>query len=85
MCWMGIVVLGVCGVKTAGEGVLGNLAGVSLKQPIWDRGWGCTPHCVLTLQVLLAYGGYELTQVRKQVDRPSHGTFTYTPPRREWG
>jgi hypothetical protein len=42
---MGIVVLGVCGVKTAGEGVLGTLAGVSSKQPIWDRGQGCTPQC----------------------------------------
>jgi hypothetical protein len=35
---MGIVVLGVSGVKLAGEGVLGTLAAVSLKQPIWDRG-----------------------------------------------
>jgi hypothetical protein len=35
---MGIVVLGVSGVKLAGEGVLDTLAGVSLKQPIWDRG-----------------------------------------------
>jgi hypothetical protein len=35
---MGIVVLGVSGVKPAGEGVLGTLAGVSSKQPIWDRG-----------------------------------------------
>jgi hypothetical protein len=34
---LGIVVLGVCGVKPAGEGVLGSLAGVSSKQPIWDR------------------------------------------------
>jgi hypothetical protein len=35
---MGIVVLGVSEVKPAGEGVLGILAGVSSKQPIWDRG-----------------------------------------------
>jgi hypothetical protein len=35
---MGSVVLGVSGEKPTGEGVLGNLAGVSLKQPIWDRG-----------------------------------------------
>jgi hypothetical protein len=35
---MGIVVIGVSGVKPAGEGVLGTLAGVSSKQPIWDRG-----------------------------------------------
>jgi hypothetical protein len=35
---VGIVVLGVSGVKPAGEGVLGTLAGVSSKQPIWDRG-----------------------------------------------
>jgi hypothetical protein len=31
---MGIMVLGVCGVKPEGEGVLGTLAGVSSKQPI---------------------------------------------------
>jgi hypothetical protein len=30
---MGIMVLGVCGVKPEGEGVLGTLAGVSSKQP----------------------------------------------------
>jgi hypothetical protein len=36
----GIVVLGVSGIKLAGEGILGTLAGVSSKQPIWDRGWG---------------------------------------------
>jgi hypothetical protein len=35
---MGIVVLGVSGVKPAGEGVLDTLAGVSSKQLIWDRG-----------------------------------------------
>jgi hypothetical protein len=35
---VGIVVLDVSGVKLAGEGVLGTLAGVSSKQPIWDRG-----------------------------------------------
>jgi hypothetical protein len=35
---MGIVVLGMSGVKPAGEGVLGTLAGVSSKQPIWDQG-----------------------------------------------
>jgi hypothetical protein len=35
---MGIVALGVSGVKPAGEGVLGTLAGVSSKQPIWDQG-----------------------------------------------
>jgi hypothetical protein len=43
---MGIVVLGVSGLKPEGEGVLGNFAGVSSKQPIWDRGWGCTPQCI---------------------------------------
>jgi hypothetical protein len=32
------VVLGVSGVKQVGEGVLGTLAGVRSKQPIWDRG-----------------------------------------------
>jgi hypothetical protein len=31
---MGLVVLGVSGIKPAGEGVLGTLAGVSSKQPI---------------------------------------------------
>jgi hypothetical protein len=35
---MGIVVLGVSGVKLVGEGVLGTLAGLSSKKPIWDRG-----------------------------------------------
>jgi hypothetical protein len=35
---LGIVVLGVSGVKPAGEGDLGTLAGVSSEQPIWDRG-----------------------------------------------
>jgi hypothetical protein len=35
---MRIVVLGMCGEKPAGEGTLGTLTGVSLKQPIWDRG-----------------------------------------------
>jgi hypothetical protein len=34
------VVLRVHGVKPAGEGVLGTLAGVSSKQPIWDRDEG---------------------------------------------
>jgi hypothetical protein len=33
----GIVVLGVSGIKPAGEGVLGTLAGVSWKEPIWDE------------------------------------------------
>jgi hypothetical protein len=37
---MGIGVLGVCGENPAGEGVLGTLAGVSSKQPIWDQGRG---------------------------------------------
>jgi hypothetical protein len=45
----GVVVLGVCWVKPAGEGVLGTLAGVSSKQPIWDRGQGCTPQCTPTV------------------------------------
>jgi hypothetical protein len=35
---MGIVVLGVSGVKPAEECVLSTLAGVSSEQPIWDRG-----------------------------------------------
>jgi hypothetical protein len=35
---MRIVVLGVSVIKLEGEGVLGTLAGVSSKQPIWDRG-----------------------------------------------
>jgi hypothetical protein len=35
---MGLVVLGVSGIKPAREGILGTLAGVSSKQPIWDRG-----------------------------------------------
>jgi hypothetical protein len=34
------VVLGESGEKPTGEGVLGTLAGVSLKQPIWDRDEG---------------------------------------------
>jgi hypothetical protein len=45
---MGIVVFGVCGIKPAGEGDLGTLAGVSSRQPIWDRGLGCTPQCIPT-------------------------------------
>jgi hypothetical protein len=48
---MGIVVLGVSGVKPTGEGILGTLAGVSSKQPIWDRGQGCTPQCTPTVMV----------------------------------
>jgi hypothetical protein len=48
---MGIVVLGVSGVKPAREGVLGTLAGVSSKQPIWDRGCGCTPQCIPTCTI----------------------------------
>jgi hypothetical protein len=52
---MGIVVLGVCVVKLAGEGVLGTLAGVSSKQPIWDRGQGCTPQCTPTVTVFEAW------------------------------
>jgi hypothetical protein len=35
---MGVVDLGVSGIKPVGEGVLGTLAGVSSRQPIWDRG-----------------------------------------------
>jgi hypothetical protein len=42
------VVLGVSAVKPAGEGILGTLTGVSSKQSIWDRGWGCTPQCAPT-------------------------------------
>jgi hypothetical protein len=41
---MGIVVLGVRGVKTGRRRCFGTLAGVSSKQSIWDRGWGCTSH-----------------------------------------
>jgi hypothetical protein len=48
---MGLVVLGVSGIKLAREGVLGTLAGVSSKQPIWDRGQGCTPQCTPTFTV----------------------------------
>jgi hypothetical protein len=48
---MGVVDLGVSGIKLAGEGILGTLAGVSSKQPIWDRGQGCTPQCIPTLTV----------------------------------
>jgi hypothetical protein len=51
---MGIVVLGVSGVKPTGEGILGTLAGVSSKQPIWDRGLGCTPRCIPSLRVFEA-------------------------------
>jgi hypothetical protein len=35
---LGIVILGMSGIKPEGEGVLGTLAGVSSNQPIWDRG-----------------------------------------------
>jgi hypothetical protein len=52
-----IVVLGMCGVKLTGEGVLGTLAWVSLKQPIWDQGWGCTFRCIPALMV---FGGQVL-------------------------
>jgi hypothetical protein len=48
---MGIVVLGVCGGKPAREGVLGTLAGVSSKQPIWDWGRDCTPQCIPTFTI----------------------------------
>jgi hypothetical protein len=48
---VGIVVLGVSGIKPAGEGVFGTLAGMISKQPIWDRGWGYTPQRVPTLTV----------------------------------
>jgi hypothetical protein len=51
---MRIVVLSVGGVKPAGEGVLGTLAGVSSKKPIWDQGWGYTPQCVPTCTVFEA-------------------------------
>jgi hypothetical protein len=37
---LGIVDLGVSGVKTGRKRRLGTLAGVSSKQLIWDRGWG---------------------------------------------
>jgi hypothetical protein len=65
------VVLGMSGVKPAGEDVLGTLAWVSLKQPIWDRGWGCTPQCTPTFTVfgaqvlgfLTADGEHELAPV----------------------
>jgi hypothetical protein len=67
---MGIVVLYVCGIKPVGEGVLGTLAGVSSKQPIWDRGWGAflSVSSLYASQstgvgVLLACGGYELAPV----------------------
>jgi hypothetical protein len=68
----GVVVLGVCGVKPAGEGVLGTLARVSSKQLIWDWGQGYTdssvyPYCdvfrSLGVGVLLANGGHELAPV----------------------
>jgi hypothetical protein len=53
---MGIVVLGMSRIKPVGEGVLGTLAGVSSKQPIWDRGWGYTPQCVPTFTVFRSLG-----------------------------
>jgi hypothetical protein len=48
---MGIVVLGVCGVKTGRRRRFGYFGGVSSRQPIWDRGQGCTPQCTPTVTV----------------------------------
>jgi hypothetical protein len=67
---MGIVVFGVCGVKPAGEGVLGTLAGVSSnnRSGIRDRVHSSMyPYCYgfqsLGVGDLLALGGYELAPV----------------------
>jgi hypothetical protein len=85
------VVLGVSGLKLA-EGVLGTLAGVSLEQPIWDRGWRCTPQCVPTCTVFEAQvlGFYlrmedmSLPPSEREWINLSIG-LSYTPPRREGG
>jgi hypothetical protein len=66
---MGIAVIGVSGIKPAGESVMGTLAGVSSRQPIWDLGIGMHSSVYpyfdgfrsLGVGVLLALGGYELT------------------------
>jgi hypothetical protein len=62
--------LGVSGIKSAGEGVLGTLAGVSSRQPIWvgDRVHSSVyPNFdgfrSLGVGVLLAFGVYELAPV----------------------
>jgi hypothetical protein len=68
---MGIVVLGMSGIKPAGEGVLGTLAGGELETT--DLGSGIGVHSSvypyfdgfrsLGVGVLLAFGGYELALV----------------------
>jgi hypothetical protein len=40
---MGIGVLGVSGVKPAGEGIFGTLAGGELETTDLGSGMGCTP------------------------------------------
>jgi hypothetical protein len=68
---MGIVVLGVSGVKPAGQGVFGYFGGDELETT--DLGLGVGVHSSvypyydsfrsLCVGVLLAFGGYELAQV----------------------
>jgi hypothetical protein len=65
------VVLGVRGVKPAGEGDLGTWAGVSSKQPIGDRGIGVHSSVYpyydgfwsTGVGVLTADGGHELAPI----------------------
>jgi hypothetical protein len=68
---MGIVILGVSGIKPAGEGVFGYFSGGELKTT--DLGSGTGVHSSvypyfdsfgsLGVGVLLALGGYELAPV----------------------
>jgi hypothetical protein len=68
---MGIVVLGVSGIKPTEEGVFGYFGGGELEST--DLGWGIGVHASvypyfdgfrsLGVRVLLAHGGYELAPV----------------------
>jgi hypothetical protein len=68
---VGIVVLGVGGIKPAGEGIFGYFGGGELETTDLGSGIGVHssvhPYCdgfrSLGVGVLLAFGGYELASV----------------------
>jgi hypothetical protein len=85
---MGIVVLGVSGIKPAGEGVFGYFCRGELKTTDLGSGIGVHssvyPYCdgfqSLGVGVLLALGGYELAPVWNRVDQLVDRTFVHTTP-----
>jgi hypothetical protein len=83
---MGIVVLGVCGVKTGRRRRFGYLGGGELETTDLRSGIGVQSSVYpyfdgfrsLGVGVLLADGGHELAPVRNRVDQLVDRTFVHT-------